>query len=96
VADDDWHELPLSAVTKHDPFAIADWAMAAQAGGLAGDVASEKQINELLAAKDAIIFMAGEKRVARIGNQEFRVGDTIGRYKISDITAQGVVLSALP
>jgi hypothetical protein len=96
LVDDDWQELPLKEVTKYDPFAIADWAMAAEAGGLAGDMMSEKQINELLAAKDAIIFMTGDKRVARIGKQDFRVGDRIGRYKISDITAKGVVLSAAP
>ena len=96
VADDDWPEAPLDEVIKYDPFATAHWAIAAEAGGPAGDVVSEKQINELLAAKDAIIFMAGDTRVARIGKQEFRVGDTIGRYKISDITAQGVVLSAVP
>ena len=94
VADDDWPEAPLDEVIKYDPFATAHWATAAEAGGQAGDVVSEKQISELLAAKDAIIFMAGDTRVARIGKQEFRVGDTIGRYKISDITAQGVVLSA--
>jgi hypothetical protein len=93
AADEHWPEPPLKEVTKYDPFATAAWAIAAQTTSPAKNADKEKQIGELLAAKDVLIFMTGETRVARIGNQEFRVGDTVGRFKISDITSQGVVLS---
>jgi hypothetical protein len=60
----------------------------------AGETASsEEQIDDLLAAQSAIIFVAGDKRIARIGEKEFQVGDVLGRYTISDITAKGVLLS---
>ena len=76
-----------------DPFAMSAWAAPAQSDSAGDEAFNENQINELLSSKDAIIFMAGDKRVARIGKQEFRVGDTVGHYRISDITSQGVVLS---
>jgi hypothetical protein len=89
--DGNWPEFPMSEITSFDPMAKAAWAKPVVAGEEA--VVSDAQINELLAAKNAIIFMAGDKRVARIGENEYHVGDVIGRYQISDITARGVVLS---
>ncbi|HEX6963190.1 MAG TPA: hypothetical protein VF175_15090 [Lacipirellula sp.] len=89
--DGDWPELPRSEITKFDPMMKAAWAKPAVTAE--GDVVSDVQISELLAAKNAIIFMAGDKRVARIGDNEYQIGDVIGRYQISDITSRGVVLS---
>ena len=47
----------------------------------------------LLAAENAIILVSGDKRIARVGEHEYQVGDVIGRYKISEISSKGVVLS---
>src|SRR4051812_12716202 len=74
AADEGWPQPPLKDVIKYDPFAPAEWAAAAKKDSAEDEALSEKQINELLSSKDAIIFMAGDKRVARIGKQEFRVG----------------------
>jgi hypothetical protein len=90
--DRHWPEPPLNEVTEFDPLAASDWARPPSAALDGGPVYNEQQINELL-AKNAIIFVAGDKRIARIGDQEFQVGDVIGRYTISDISAKGVVLS---
>jgi hypothetical protein len=92
-ADDaDWPERPIKEVIAHDPFAVAAWAIPPE--GLGEDKkTTEKRIQELLHAESAIIFMSGDKRVARIGGQEFQVGDVIGGFKISDISSRGVVLS---
>jgi hypothetical protein len=92
AVDQNWREPTLGEITKHDPFAAATWA-GAQAESAEDVALTEKRINELMESKDAIIFMAGGTRVARIGKQEFRVGDRLGRYTISAITSQGVVLS---
>jgi hypothetical protein len=90
--DSHWQELPLRQVTSFDPLATAEWAKLPELAA-DGTVRTETQINELLAAKEAIIFVSGDKRVARIGDQEFQVGDRVGRYRISDISSRGVVLS---
>jgi hypothetical protein len=95
AADQHWPELPITEVTKYDPFAEAHWAAPPKPveSAESGPAYNEEQINELLAAKNAIIFVSGDKRVARIGEQEFQVGDVLGHYKITDITPKGVVLS---
>ncbi|MBA3482920.1 MAG: hypothetical protein H0T51_14015 [Pirellulales bacterium] len=90
--DKHWPEVPLKEVTEFDPFAISKWA--APAVGVDGAPAlNQEQINELLAAENAIILVSGDKRIARIGDQEFQVGDILGRFKITDISSKGVVLS---
>lgn len=92
ATDDNWSAPPLWEVTRFDPLAAPEWATPPQANG-EGDVLTQEQMEELLAAQNAIIFMSGETRVARIGDREFKVGDIIGHYKISEISSQGVVLS---
>jgi hypothetical protein len=92
AVDQNWPEPTIGEITKHDPFAAGSWA-GAQAESAEDEALTEKRINELMESKDAIIFMTGGTRVARIGKQEFRVGDRLGRYTISAITSQGVVLS---
>ncbi|RIK86934.1 MAG: hypothetical protein DCC67_02405 [Planctomycetota bacterium] len=90
ATDDNWPTLPISEATTFDPMAAAPWA-ASSAGGDNG--LSDAQISELMAAKNAIILMSGGTRVARIGSQEFRVGDKVGRFRIVDISSQGITLS---
>jgi hypothetical protein len=92
VTDDNWPETPLGEVTKFDPLAVSDWALPPEAQQKA-EKYDAVQIKELLKAENAIIFMAGDTRVARIGTREFRVGDVVGGFKISDISSRGVVLS---
>lgn len=93
--DRHWPQKPLDEVTAFDPFAPAKWAVLPAADGPAA-AHDEEQINELLAAENAIIFVAGDKRLARIGEHDYQIGDVIGRFRISDISAKGVVLSEAP
>jgi hypothetical protein len=92
AADRNWPAPALGEVIKHDPFAAPDWA-GPHTESAEDEALTEKRIAELMASKDAIIVMTGDKRIARIGKQEFQVGDRLGRYRISEITSQGVVLS---
>ena len=90
--DGHWPELPLRQVTSFDPLATAAWAKPPDTAA-DGTVLTETQVSELLGAKEAIIFVSGDKRIARIGDKEFQVGDRLGRYLISEISPRGVVLS---
>lgn len=90
--DHHWPELPLKEVTEFDPFAVSAWAAPAAAAG-EGAENDEEQILALLAAENAIILVSGDRRIARVGDQEYQVGDVIGRYQISEISSKGVVLS---
>jgi hypothetical protein len=92
AADQNWPAPALGEVIQHDPFAAPDWA-GPHTASAEDEALTEKRIAELMASKDAIIVMTGDKRMARIGKQEFQVGDRLGRYRISEITSQGVVLS---
>ena len=91
AVDQNWPERPLREITSYDPLAAAEWIKPPVS--VAGPAYNEAQINELLAAQNAIIFVSGDTRIARIGDKEFQVGDAIGRYTISEITAKGVVLN---
>lgn len=90
--DRHWPELPLDEVTAFDPFATSAWA-APLAAAAEGPAYNQEQINELFAAENAIILVAGDKRIASIGDREYKIGDVIGRFRISDISSRGVVLS---
>ena len=90
--DGHWPELPLREITSFDPLATAAWARPPEETA-EGNIRTETQLNELLVAKEAIIFVSGDKRIARIGDKEFQVGDRLGRYQISDISPRGVELS---
>ena len=87
-----WPEAPLSEATKVDPLAAPSWAIAHEQSEEKFD---EAQIKELFASQNTIIFMSGRRRIARVGTQEFEVGDTIGQFKITDISAHGVALSEI-
>jgi hypothetical protein len=94
AVEDRWPKTPLKDAARFDPFAPAPWA-AVPEEVVDAEAAEDgaKKLDELRNAENAIIFMAGDTRRALIGEQEFQIGDVIGRFKIADITPLGVVLS---
>jgi hypothetical protein len=42
-----------------------------------------------------IVVITDSERVATIGDQSFRVGDTIEGFQVSEITKRGIVLTEL-
>jgi hypothetical protein len=94
-ADEDrWPDTPLKDAARFDPFAPAPWAaVKIEVADAEAAEDGERKLEELRNAENAIIFMAGDTRRALIGQQEYQVGDVIGRFKIADITPSGVVLS---
>jgi hypothetical protein len=82
----------LERLIRFDPLAAPAWMAATeQSAGAVGP--HDQTFEELQAAQNAIILVTGNHRVARIGAQEYRVGDMVGRYQITDISSAGIVLS---
>lgn len=93
AADADWPQAPLDRVVSFDPLATPAWragdAHAATKSGAPG----APSLAQLQQAQNAIIFVAGDERVARIGAQDYHVGDIVGGFQITEISSQGIVLS---
>src|SRR5262245_24098002 len=84
----------LEKLVSFDPLAAPAWmADTEQAADREQQQADDHSIEELQAAQNAIILVSGDQRVARIGSQDYRVGDLVGRYQITDISSAGIVLS---
>lgn len=96
AVDEIWPNLPLTIATKFDPLATAAWAAPApDIEAIAERQHGEEQLKELRNAQNAIIITSGERRMARIGEHEFQVGDVVGGFRITDISSAGVVLSEI-
>lgn len=89
AVDADWPEPSLEQLIKFDPLAPP----AAIAGGELGSDSTNNSLSKLQQAQDAIIFVSGDQRVARIGETEYHVGDAVGRFRITEISSAGIVLS---
>jgi hypothetical protein len=95
-ADADWPQFDLAKLVEFDPLAPPLWMNVVEEVEeevAATDESPDRSLEELQNAENAIIFMTGNERVARIGSEEFRVGDMVGNYKITDISSAGIVLS---
>jgi hypothetical protein len=92
AADANWPEYSLDELVSFDPFAAPAWNAPAKAAD-GGEVAQAASLQQLQEAQNAIILVSGNERVARIGSQEYRVGDKVGPYLITGISSAGIVLS---
>jgi hypothetical protein len=95
AADADWPSYSLDELVRFDPLAAPMWNAPAVAasGGAGGGESHAAALQELQQAQNAIILVSGNERVARIGSQEYRVGDAVGPYLITGISSAGIVLS---
>jgi hypothetical protein len=92
-----WPKLKLDDIAKTDPFAMPIWYLMAKADesdGQAGSLVRSAQVlEELKKQQTKIVVITDDERVATIGDQSFRVGDTIEGFEISEITRNGIVLT---
>jgi hypothetical protein len=92
-----WPKLKLDDIAKTDPFAMPMWYLMAKADetdGQAGSLVRSAQVlEELKKQQTKIVVITNDERVATIGDQSFRVGDTIEGFEISEITRNGIVLT---
>jgi hypothetical protein len=95
AVDADWPRYDLDKLVGFDPLAAPDWMASSEQAAATGDegVDPEQSLKEIQEAQNAIILITGEHRVARIGSQEYHVGDMVGPYLITDISSAGIVLS---
>ena len=101
-----WPELSMDTIVAFDPLAAPSWYLAAthveQSNeneqddptlASAEDRASSAALKALQQAGTTIVLMANGEKIATIGEQQFRIGDRIEGYLVSDITDQGVILT---
>ncbi len=101
-----WPELSMNAIVAFDPLAAPSWYLAAthveQSNeneqddptlASAEERASSAVLEALQQAGTTIVLTANGERIATIGEQQFRIGDRIAGYLVSDITDQGVILT---
>jgi hypothetical protein len=89
AVDADWPAPSLEQLINFDPFAPPASVAAVELG----NDSTEDSLSNLRQAQDAIIFVTGDQRVARIGETEYHVGDAVGRFRITEISSAGIVLS---
>ena len=92
--DRDWPKVSLDKLIGFDPLAAPTWAAPAERTATTETGESDTQsLEELRSAASAIIIVADGHRIARIGSQDYHVGDFVGPYQITDISSAGIVLS---
>ena len=101
-----WPELSMNAIIAFDPLAAPSWYLAATQVersneneqddptlASAEERASSAVLEALQQAGTTIVLTSNGERIATIGEQQFRIGDRIAGYLVSDITDQGVILT---
>jgi hypothetical protein len=97
-----WPTMPVSQAVQNDPFGKPGWAIesrpATQESPAGGPSVTEpaggyESQEKLVQAGAGTIVIAGEEKIATIGDREVRIGDSVGGYEVIDITSRGVVLA---
>lgn len=91
--DRDWPKVSLDKLISFDPLAAPAWVDPAERTGASAEKPDTPSLEELRSAASAIIIVANGQRIARIGSQDYHVGDFVGPYQITDISSAGIVLS---
>jgi hypothetical protein len=92
VEDRDWPKASLDKLLSFDPLGAPPWMAVVEREDIGSGESDATSLEELRNAASAIIFIADGQRVARIGSQDYRVGDLVGPYQITEITSAGIVL----
>jgi hypothetical protein len=95
AADGDWPAAALVKLVSIDPLKAPPWMAVSETVPTEETAADPMQqtLEQVQQAQSAIIFISGGHRGARIGTQDYHVGDMVGRFQISDISSAGIVLS---
>ena len=95
AADGDWPQTNVETIVDFDPLAAPPWKAVSEVtrADAANADTTEQTLEQVQQATNAIIFISGGQRVARIGTQDYHVGDMVGRFQITDISSAGLVLS---
>lgn len=103
-----WPRIPLETVLQKDPFALPEWArvttkVAPNAVSVSDDTSDDtseahhKQLAILETLKQqgvSMVILDGDRKVAKLGTHEIRVGDEISGFRVVEINMDGIVLEA--
>ena len=90
LEENSWPAYSLVKLIRFDPLAAPEWLGESDQASDGAD-ASAKTLEQLQSAENAIILVTDDQRIARIGTQEYRVGDMVGNLMITDISSAGIV-----
>lgn len=90
-----WPEMSVAQACRSDPFARPVWYLSTLEEPVEPVRGASQTIEALSKLGPKIIVIAGEERIATIGDQEYREGDTIEGLVISEITSDGIVFTEL-
>jgi Sec-independent protein translocase protein TatA len=99
-----WPELSMDTIIAFDPLTAPSWYVAAArveptkeqddpSLAAAEDDARAAALATLQQTGTTIVLIANGERIATIGDQSVRIGDSIEGFQVSDITDQGVILT---
>jgi len=92
----DWPELTMQEVLQHDPFMVPAWAAPeihrATTPGSAFQL-NDGQLQQLQQQGASVVMISSQDKIATVGDQQIRIGDSIQGYSVIDITPQGIVLA---
>ena len=90
---EDWTQPELEATQRVDPLAGINSAAAPESEVVGAEPtrATSEVMEALRRGDQAMVFVAEDAKVIRVGEYELRVGDEVDGYAIRDITSRGVV-----
>jgi hypothetical protein len=99
-----WPKLSIDTIIAFDPLVTPSWYVAAAqveptneqddlSLAEAEDNARAAALATLQQTGASIVLIANGERIATIGEQSVRIGDSIQGFQVSDITDQGVILT---
>ena len=85
-----WPKVSLEEALEFDPFEKPGWLATAivAADRVAGQ--QSEMLEQLKQQGASIVVVSGDAKAATIGDQQFRIGDVIDGYQVTDITVRGV------
>mgnify|MGYP007059381861 CR=1 FL=1 len=93
-----WPNLVLEEVIANDPFAMPNWfhaALVSKPTDSTVPVMQADQFEPLSNERTKIVVISNNNRVATIGKDNYRVGDTIEGFQITEIDLNGVVIEGI-
>ena len=89
-----WPQLQMSDLLQTDPFKKPKWATQSNEA-LQQTQDAGVELAELQKQGASVVMITSKGKSATIGDRDVHVGDILKGYRITDITAQGIVLHKL-
>jgi hypothetical protein len=91
-----WPVASLEEALAFDPFQKPQWLMEITAATESAIANPSESLQQLKQEGASIVVLSDDGKAATIGDQQFRIGDVIDGYQVTDITIHGVEFTRLP